>query len=101
MLIGGEAGGFSVEDLKTNVQYNGYTADEPYMVAFWEVVSELPPDQQSRFLMFVTSCSRPPLLVLIARIVVGLCTSPPAFLHLAQARHSGGFAHERHLLQHL
>ena len=62
MLIGGESGGFSLSDLKQNVQYNGFSAEDLYIKWFWEVVAEFTPVQQSRFLMFVTSCSRPPLL---------------------------------------
>jgi len=62
MLIGGEQGGFSIIDLKQNTNYNGFSPEEPYIKQFWEVISELNDEQKSRFLMFVTSCSRPPLL---------------------------------------
>ncbi len=64
MLIAGESGGFSLTDLRQNTAYNGFAATDPYIVQFWEVVGELTPNQQSKLLMFATSCSRPPLLVL-------------------------------------
>lgn len=62
MLISGESGGFSVTDLRQNVEYNGFAPNEPFVNAFWEVLSEFTAQQQSQFLMFSTGCSRPPLL---------------------------------------
>lgn len=65
LLIGGESGGICVNDLKMNTTYNDFSAEDPIIVAFWEVVAELSIENQSRLLMFVTACSRPPLLVII------------------------------------
>jgi len=62
MLISGEIGGFSIEDLRENVEYNGFNPNEPFIKEFWEVLNEFTPKQKSRFLMFSTGCSRPPLL---------------------------------------
>lgn len=40
----------------------GYHANHPVILRLWKVLDELTLDQQREFLMFVTSCSRPPLL---------------------------------------
>ena len=62
MLIGGEKGSFSVADLQQNTVYKGFSATEPYILSFWEIIHGFDDEQRSRLLMFVTSCSRPPLL---------------------------------------
>ena len=40
----------------------GYHPSQPIMHWLWEVVDEMTPEQQRKFLRFMTSCSRQPLL---------------------------------------
>jgi ubiquitin-protein ligase E3 C len=55
--------GFDVASLKRAMQYAaGYHPSQPIMQWFWEVVEEFTPEQQRKFLRFMTSCSRQPLL---------------------------------------
>ena len=41
---------------------NNYSNENAYIKQFWEIVSSLSDEQKRKFLRFVTSCSRPPLL---------------------------------------
>lgn len=62
-LISGTSAGFNVQDLRANTVYGGgYQEDSPSIIWFWQLLSSLEPEDMGRFLMFVTSCSRPPLL---------------------------------------
>lgn len=55
--------GFDVPSLKRAMQYAaGYHPSQPIMQWFWEVLEEFTPEQQRKFLRFMTSCSRQPLL---------------------------------------
>ena len=55
--------GIDVSGLKAAMQYAaGYHPSQPYVQWFWEVIEEMTPDQQRKFLRFMTSCSRQPLL---------------------------------------
>ncbi|KAL3925251.1 MAG: hypothetical protein SGILL_000529 [Bacillariaceae sp.] len=56
--------GIDVASLKRNMHYlGGYHESQPYIQAFWEILeTELSTDQQRKFLRFMTSCSRQPLL---------------------------------------
>ena len=55
--------GFDVGSLKRAMKYAaGYHPSQPIMGWFWEVMEELSPEQQRKFLKFMTSCSRQPLL---------------------------------------
>jgi len=56
--------GIDVSSLKKSVQYlGGYHESQPYIQAFWDILeNELSPEQQRKFLRFMTSCSRQPLL---------------------------------------
>ena len=55
--------GIDVASLKQAMQYaGGYHPSQQLMEWFWEVIDELTPDQQRKFLKFMTSCSRQPLL---------------------------------------
>ncbi|GKY92266.1 hypothetical protein MPSEU_000197700 [Mayamaea pseudoterrestris] len=52
-----------VASLKASMQYAaGYHPSQPIMQWLWEVVEEFNTDQQRKFLKFMTSCSRQPLL---------------------------------------
>lgn len=55
--------GIDVASLKQAMQYaGGYHPSQEIIGWFWEVVDELTPEQQRKFLKFMTSCSRQPLL---------------------------------------
>eukprot|EP00927_Polykrikos_kofoidii_P044512 TRINITY_DN38457_c0_g2_i1.p1 TRINITY_DN38457_c0_g2~~TRINITY_DN38457_c0_g2_i1.p1 ORF type:complete len:985 (+),score=140.25 TRINITY_DN38457_c0_g2_i1:64-3018(+) len=64
MLISGVgAGGFNVDDLCANTVYSGgYTPRHQTVQMFWCLMHEMTAHDRSQFLMFVTSCSRAPLL---------------------------------------
>uniref|UniRef100_H2Y6U0 HECT-type E3 ubiquitin transferase n=1 Tax=Ciona savignyi TaxID=51511 RepID=H2Y6U0_CIOSA len=40
----------------------GYTAEHPTIEIFWRVLHNFTEEEKRKFLLFVTSCSRPPLL---------------------------------------
>ena len=64
MLIGGgTAKDIDVRDLRAHTSYGGgYHHSQPYIHDFWDILTnEMTADQRSKFLKFVTSCSRPPL----------------------------------------
>jgi len=62
-LIGGASIPIDLIDLQRNVVYGGgYDSSHPTIRMLWEVLQELDQDLQRKFLKFVTSCSRPPLL---------------------------------------
>ncbi|XP_039258355.2 ubiquitin-protein ligase E3C-like [Styela clava] len=62
-LVSGAEVPIDIEDLKRYTTYSGgYSADHPTVESFWEALKELTNNQLSLFLLFVTSCSRPPLL---------------------------------------
>lgn len=56
--------GIDVTSLKKSVQYlGGYHESQSYIQDFWDILeNELSPEQQRKFLRFMTSCSRQPLL---------------------------------------
>jgi len=55
--------GIDVASLKQSMQYaGGYHPDQPVIQWFWEIVEAMNNDQQRKFLKFMTSCSRQPLL---------------------------------------
>lgn len=55
--------GIDVRGLRSVMRYaGGYHPDQPVMRWFWEVLEEMSPDRQRKFLKFMTSCSRQPLL---------------------------------------
>jgi len=52
-----------LEDLKVNTYYQGgLHSSQPLIKWLWEVLEDYDDEQVSKFLMFVTSCSRAPLL---------------------------------------
>ena len=62
-LIGGSREGLSVPDLRRWAVYSGgFYEEHPTVLLLWQVLEELPPQQQAAFLKFVTAVSRPPLL---------------------------------------
>jgi len=55
--------GFDVKGLKSVMLYGGgYHPSQPTIQWLWQVIEEMTPEQKSKFLKFVTSCSRQPLL---------------------------------------
>ena len=56
--------GIDVPSLKRHMTYlGGYHESQPYIQAFWDILeNEFSADQQKKFLRFMTSCSRQPLL---------------------------------------
>jgi ubiquitin-protein ligase E3 C len=56
--------GIDVASLKRNMHYlGGYHESQPYIQVFWDILeNDLSPEQQRKFLRFMTSCSRQPLL---------------------------------------
>jgi len=63
-LISGSTSAFDVADLRANTGYgNGYHDGSTTIKWLWELLEKhLDPEDMARFLMFTTSCSRPPLL---------------------------------------
>jgi ubiquitin-protein ligase E3 C len=64
-VIGGDDSikGIDVDGLKAVMQYSGgYHPSQPIIHWFWEILADMSPSQQRKFLKFMTSCSRQPLL---------------------------------------
>mmetsp|Transcript_5537 Transcript_5537/g.11533 ORF Transcript_5537/g.11533 Transcript_5537/m.11533 type:complete len:615 (-) Transcript_5537:425-2269(-) len=64
-LLSGDSSvlGIDVKGLREVMVYSaGYHISQPIIGWFWEVLSEMNPSQQQKFLRFMTSCSRQPLL---------------------------------------
>jgi len=62
-LISGDDSPVDVDDLRRHVHYGGgYHPSQPYIIAFWQILTDFDADERAKFLKFVTSCSRPPLL---------------------------------------
>lgn len=63
-LISGTSSGFDVADLRRHTAYGGgYGDGSPVVRWFWELLERRFTDEdRSKFLMFVSSCSRAPLL---------------------------------------
>lgn len=62
MLISGGENDVNIQDWKENVEYGGYFDDDTTVVYFWEVISEMTPEERFKLIKFVTSVSRAPLL---------------------------------------
>lgn len=63
ILISGSSTGFNVADLREHTVYaGGYTERSQVIQWLWELLESMDPEDMGRFLMFSTSCSRPPLL---------------------------------------
>ncbi|KNC35888.1 ubiquitin ligase [Plasmodium falciparum RAJ116] len=62
-LISGKDKCFDVDDLKRNVVYGGgYNENSTTVLHLFEILKDFSSNEKSLFLMFVTSCSRSPLL---------------------------------------
>merc|ERR1739838_27306 len=62
-LISGAQVPIDIGDMKEHAAYSGgYSKTHPVIILFWEVVQSLSEEEKKNLLLFVTSCSRPPLL---------------------------------------
>jgi ubiquitin-protein ligase E3 C len=62
-LVGGAEGkSIDVDELKRNTVLGGYRDQDPTVTMFWEVMKEMKEPEKRKFLKFVTSVERPPLL---------------------------------------
>lgn len=61
LLSGGERD-IDVHDWREETIYGGYFDDDPTVISFWEVVTEMTPDERRSLVKFVTSVGRAPLL---------------------------------------
>ncbi|CAK8689122.1 unnamed protein product [Clavelina lepadiformis] len=62
-LISGPEIAINVADMKINAAFSGgYKAEDQTIKLFWEVLSTFSEEEKRKLLLFVTSCSRPPLL---------------------------------------
>ena len=48
----------SVDDLKANTEYSGYSIASPVIQWFWEIVQGFSKEDKARFLQFVTGTSK-------------------------------------------
>eukprot|EP00293_Proteomonas_sulcata_P020158 CAMPEP_0184314510 /NCGR_PEP_ID=MMETSP1049-20130417/74919_1 /TAXON_ID=77928 /ORGANISM="Proteomonas sulcata, Strain CCMP704" /LENGTH=632 /DNA_ID=CAMNT_0026632461 /DNA_START=46 /DNA_END=1944 /DNA_ORIENTATION=- len=63
MIISGSVQKIDLQDLRANCVYGGgYSEEHESVQLFWKVVEEFEQEDREHLLMFVTSCSRPPLL---------------------------------------
>ncbi|EAA17931.1 putative ubiquitin ligase, partial [Plasmodium yoelii yoelii] len=63
ILISGNDKCFDVNDLRNNVTYSGgYNENSKTIINLFEILNNFTPNEKSLFLIFVTSCSRSPLL---------------------------------------
>jgi HECT-domain (ubiquitin-transferase) len=49
---------FTVDDLRANTEYSGYSIASPVIQWFWEVVQSFSKEDKARFLQFVTGTSK-------------------------------------------
>ncbi|KRX09600.1 HECT-domain-containing protein [Pseudocohnilembus persalinus] len=62
LLICGDRKALDVEDLRSNSAYEGYSKNESYIKEFYKILSKFDDKLQYKFIKFVTSCERAPLL---------------------------------------
>lgn len=63
VISGATTVGIDVEDLQRNTQYSNCSGPKDKLVVdFWNALKAMTPEQRSKVLRFVTSCSRTPLL---------------------------------------
>ena len=61
-IISGGQPDFSVLELSRHVVFHDYNNKSQTIEDLWVVLSDFTPNQKSLFLLYVTSCSRPPTL---------------------------------------
>lgn len=62
--------GFSVDDLKANTEYTGYTAASSVVQWFWEVVKCFNKEDMARLLQFVTGTSKVDMIQIVLQQVL-------------------------------
>eukprot|EP00916_Digyalum_oweni_P021190 GHVL01035236.1.p1 GENE.GHVL01035236.1~~GHVL01035236.1.p1 ORF type:complete len:907 (+),score=177.92 GHVL01035236.1:160-2721(+) len=63
MIISGDPSGFDVSDLCSNLNLGGgYDTDSVTVKMLWDLLRDWSSSDRGEFLMFVTACSRPPIL---------------------------------------
>ena len=62
-LISGDDVGLDMDDLKRHCSYTaGYTSSHKVIKWLWSIVGAMSTEEQGKFIKFVTSCSKPPVL---------------------------------------
>ncbi|KAL0094648.1 hypothetical protein F4703DRAFT_1728759, partial [Phycomyces blakesleeanus] len=62
ILLGGASVPIDIEDLRRHTVYAGYRENDPTVKDLWKALESFDNTQRMKFVKFVTSCSRPPLL---------------------------------------
>ncbi|KAI9026654.1 hypothetical protein CLU79DRAFT_853565 [Phycomyces nitens] len=62
ILLGGASVPIDIEDLRRNTIYAGYRESDAPVQNLWKALESFDNTQRMKFVKFVTSCSRPPLL---------------------------------------
>lgn len=62
MLISGKPADIDIEDIKKHTVLAGYEEDDSTIGFFWEVLEEMSEDDKQKFIKFVTSVPKAPLL---------------------------------------
>lgn len=62
ILLGGASVPIDLNDLRQHTVLAGYMDHDPTVKNFWKVMESFDNDLRMKFVKFVTSCSRPPLL---------------------------------------
>ncbi|OLL25278.1 putative E3 ubiquitin protein ligase [Neolecta irregularis DAH-3] len=61
-LVGGATGAIDLVDLRNNTKYYDFADTDQFIAWFWSILAELQQPDLRKFLKFVTSVERPPLL---------------------------------------
>ncbi|KAI8970934.1 hypothetical protein BDB01DRAFT_812998 [Pilobolus umbonatus] len=62
VVLGGASIPIDLDDLRTHTTYAGFTEKDAAIQYFWRALESFDNDLRMKFVKFVTSCSRPPLL---------------------------------------
>ncbi|KAI9246715.1 hypothetical protein BDA99DRAFT_592324 [Phascolomyces articulosus] len=62
VLLGGASVPIDLEDLRAHTVYSGFTENDDNVRNLWKALYSFDNEQRMKFVKFVTSCSRPPLL---------------------------------------
>ncbi|KAI9496944.1 hypothetical protein BDB00DRAFT_806117 [Zychaea mexicana] len=62
VLLGGASVPIDLEDLRAHTVYSGYTEQDDTVKNLWKALYSFNNEERMKFVKFVTSCSRPPLL---------------------------------------
>lgn len=62
VMLGGASIPINLDDLRQHCVYADYRDSDPTIVHFWMALSSFTNEERMKFVKFVTSCSRPPVL---------------------------------------